>query len=482
MNNKSRIFFAAHEKLLLKKTNVSIEAICATNTPSEVSKIFLEIAHLYIKDIAADESDYWMSFVFDTCATLGMCSKQYISHLSQQQKRDYIKATLMTRLTTSKEIPINCHTVSRQICDYSRDVNSRDKRSDIDARQVASAILDYIHILISIDRIVDDDEDAFFRAIRDRVYAEMGWQQVPVSSFSSAGSIPGRSSRKSHDEIEISHKSVEELLVDIDRLIGLDTIKNEVRSLINSLQVKIMRQSVDLPNAEVSNHMVFYGNPGTGKTTIARILGELYCRLGVLSKGHFIETDRSGLVGGYLGQTALKTAGVLESALGGILFIDEAYTLSPGDNNDQYGQEAIDTLLKYMEDHRDDMVVIVAGYENLMGNFLQSNPGLKSRFNKYFFFKDYSPCELVKIFLSISADSSYLLDESAKGHLEEVILELVRQKENNFGNARTIRNLFERSISNQANRIMQQNINSKEELACLKAEDILWGDMEEIAR
>lgn len=276
---------------------------------------------------------------------------------------------------------------------------------------------------------------------------------------------------------EETNKSVEELIAEIDSLIGLENIKAEVKSLVNSLQVQQMRKSQGLPNPEISNHMVFFGNPGTGKTTIARQLGHLYRQLGILSRGHFIETDRSGLVGGYLGQTALKTTEVLNSALGGILFIDEAYTLSSTHGEDQYGQEAIDTILKYMEDHRDDLIVIAAGYENLMGEFLQSNPGMKSRFNKYFLFSDYSEDELAGIFLSIASASSYFLDERAEEHLRGITKEIVESKPENFGNGRTMRNLFERSLANQANRIVALSISEKADLQRIAAEDIQWHDL-----
>ncbi len=282
--------------------------------------------------------------------------------------------------------------------------------------------------------------------------------------------------------ISTNPKSVEVILREIDGLIGLDNIKNEVRSVINSLNVMKLRTSAGLSNPEISNHMVFYGNPGTGKTTIARRLGEIYNSLGVLSKGHFVETDRGGLVGGYLGQTAIKTTQIMTSALGGILFIDEAYTLATGDNSDQYGQEAIDTILKFMEDHRDDLVVIAAGYEDLMSTFIESNPGLKSRFNKYFHFKDYTPDQLLEIFHSISKNSNYSLQEDANDHLKEIIEELVSFKKSNFGNGRTMRNLFEKSIANQANRIIQGSLSSKDDLTKLLKEDIKREDMLEIAK
>jgi SpoVK/Ycf46/Vps4 family AAA+-type ATPase len=206
-------------------------------------------------------------------------------------------------------------------------------------------------------------------------------------------------------------------------------------------------------------------------------LGAIYALLGVLSKGHFVETDRSGLVGGYLGQTALKTKEVLESALGGILFIDEAYALSSSDGSDQYGQEAIDTLLKYMEDHRDDIVVIAAGYEQEMNRFMESNPGLKSRFNKYFYFQDYADEELMQIFLSICADSGYTVHKDALPVLGEVIDALLRLKTRNFGNGRTMRNLFEKTIANQANRIVLLESAGMDDLAVLTKEDFRWDDV-----
>jgi len=277
-------------------------------------------------------------------------------------------------------------------------------------------------------------------------------------------------------------KTVEAILQEINDLIGLENIKQEVRSLVNSLKVNQMRQSAGLPNVSVSRHMVFYGNPGTGKTTIARQLGELFCHLGILTKGHFVECDRSSLVGGYLGQTAIKTTQVLEGALGGILFIDEAYTLSQSERGDQYGQEAIDTLLKFMEDHRDEIVIIVAGYEDLMEKFLDSNPGLKSRFNKYFHFQDYSEVELTQIFLSIALESNYVLDKEAQDHFQQIAGEMLRIKTANFGNGRTVRNLFERSIANQANRIIHKNVTDKDDLAMLTKDDILREDMLSVSR
>ena len=471
MNNKSRIFFAAHKTVLQPLTPVE------KAESTKVAQTLLDIAHLYLARVVnADESDYWMTFVFDTCCSAGLCSLRYIEHLDTRQKCNYILATLKDKRKDSGDEHLDIEETIQRICNLVRPTGDKTSGNEGEERRIASAILDYIHVLISIDRNITEKENIFFKTIRDGVYQEIGWQQElqdPIKGEESSYRNPGNQPTTEQD----SNKSVEELIEEIDALIGLGNIKAEVKSLVISLQVQQMRKSQGLPNPEISNHMVFFGNPGTGKTTIARQLGHLYRQLGMLSRGHFIETDRSGLVGGYLGQTALKTTEVLNSALGGILFIDEAYTLSSTHGEDQYGQEAIDTILKYMEDHRDDLIVIAAGYENLMGEFLQSNPGMKSRFNKYFLFGDYTEDELAEIFLCIASSTSYFLDEEAEKHLRGIIKQIVQGKPENFGNGRTMRNLFERSLANQANRIVALSISEKADLQRIAAEDIQWHDL-----
>ena len=263
---------------------------------------------------------------------------------------------------------------------------------------------------------------------------------------------------------------VEDLLVELNSMVGLDGVKREVNSLVNLLQVQRLREKHGLKNSVMSRHLVFSGNPGTGKTTVARIIAKIYNALGILESGQLIEVDRAGLVSGYIGQTATKTTAVIESALGGILFIDEAYSLTVGKGEGDFGQEAIDTLLKAMEDHRDDLIVIVAGYSDLMQEFLASNPGLKSRFNTFIEFKNYTPEELMRILDQMCAQQDYKLSDEAKS-FAKAYFEIQSQQEN-FANAREVRNFLEHAISRQATRLVLNKITDKEGLSLLTLEDV----------
>ena len=255
---------------------------------------------------------------------------------------------------------------------------------------------------------------------------------------------------------------------ELDDLIGLGSVKKEVRSLANFVKLQKQREAQGLKTAKVSYHLVFYGSPGTGKTTVARIIGRIY--------KDPVETDRGGLVAKYMGQTALKTDTVIQQALDGVLFIDEAYSLVPeGGNGSDYGQEAIATLLKRMEDYRDRLVVIIAGYKDEMQRFIDSNPGLQSRFNRYIDFPDYSGKELTEIFKMYMKKNQYTLADDAEAYLKERFDEAVAHKDRNFGNARFARNVFEKSIQQQANRLSNQYNLSKEELTELTIEDLQGG-------
>jgi SpoVK/Ycf46/Vps4 family AAA+-type ATPase len=282
---------------------------------------------------------------------------------------------------------------------------------------------------------------------------------------------PGENIPKFNEKGEIE-ESLDELLDELNSLIGLQVVKNDVSSLIHLQEIKRLRKERGLKEIPISNHLVFYGNPGTGKTTVARLLARIYHVMGILSKGQFVEVDRSGLVAGYVGQTALKVQEVVEKSLGGVLFIDEAYALTYSSNGNDYGQEAVDTLLKAMEDHRDDFIVIVAGYPELMKKFIDSNPGLRSRFNKYINFEDYNVEELEEIFKLMCKNAGYALTDEAIAYSTSVFENKYKNRGKDFANAREVRNFFEKAMMNQADRLFGVNNPTNNQLCELELSDV----------
>jgi Holliday junction resolvasome RuvABC ATP-dependent DNA helicase subunit len=266
--------------------------------------------------------------------------------------------------------------------------------------------------------------------------------------------------------------SLKEALDELDALIGLAKIKEEVRTLTNYLKLQKRRGAIGLPDTDVSLHMVFTGNPGTGKTTIARIVGKILGAMGILAKGHLVETDRAGLVAEYMGQTAPRTHAKIDEALDGVLFIDEAYSLIARQSDDPYGHEAVQTLLKRAEDDRERLVIILAGYPDEMQDLLLSNPGLSSRFHRVLQFEDYTPMELARIFGSLCEKNHYTLGAGVRPKLMLGLTELFRTRDRHFGNGRAVRNLFEQSIRRMANRIADVAELTHEQLMRLEADDV----------
>lgn len=349
------------------------------------------------------------------------------------------------------------------------------------ARRFVDQLTLLLLVFAAVDDVVSEAEAGFVNACSDYLLAlcpeeEGGRPALKADEFITnkpTAQKPEEVQQKAEEEEKpLPPPNLDEVLAELDALCGLDQVKKDVKSLINLVKVRKLRQENELPVPPMSLHLVFMGNPGTGKTTVARLLAKIYHAIGVLSKGQLVEVDRSGLVAGFVGQTAIKTNEVIQKALGGVLFIDEAYALVNQENGNDFGHEAIEVILKNMEDHRDDLIVIVAGYTNLMEKFIHSNPGLESRFNKYFYFEDYDGGQLMEIFKSMCKKNGYTLSKEAEEWAAADFKDLYENRDENFGNARDVRNLFEKAVSRQSDRVAQMEAPTKEDLMELRTEDL----------
>ncbi|MFP4114385.1 MAG: AAA family ATPase [Spirochaetota bacterium] len=313
--------------------------------------------------------------------------------------------------------------------------------------RVAATYNSFAQVAIKADGEVNAGREEKLKKIRKLIYGDA------AAEAAAGGEKKEKKVAKKKEREKEPEESLEEVMEKIDGLIGMDKIKEQIKTFVNLIKVQQEREKRGLPVTPTSLHAVFHGPPGTGKTTIARLLGKVYRCLGLLDEGHLVETDRAGLVAGYVGQTAIKIDEVTQEAMDGVLFIDEAYTLAMNKGDKDFGQEAIDTLLKRMEDNRDRLAVIVAGYPDEMREFINSNPGLKSRFNRFFYFDHYEPEQLLQIFDVFMKNASFTLTGPARKEILRLLTYFYKRRDKSFGNGRFVRNLFERMVERQANRI-----------------------------
>ena len=336
-----------------------------------------------------------------------------------------------------------------------------------------------IHQFLDVPREIDySTHDQQADEVRELIHEAIGSAiaEQKVTAGNDSGSAPAVKAQTAEEKRPAKDPAqqqalLEEAMAELDKLVGIKEVKQEVKTMVNFLKVQKARKEAGLPANEVSLHMVFEGNPGTGKTTVARILGRVLGAMGVLDRGHLVETDRSGLVAEFVGQTATKTNKIIDEAIDGVLFIDEAYSLV-GDAKDSFGAEAIQALLKRAEDDRDRLIVILAGYSDPMRRLLRTNPGLSSRFSRTFNFPDYAAQELCEIFEILATKNHYVVPPEVRALLHDHLARELATRDEHFGNGRVARNIFETAMRSLANRVVDIPDLTPELLTTLCAEDL----------
>ncbi len=346
----------------------------------------------------------------------------------------------------------------------------REGTSGANFHRVATAFTQWADVYMTTGGLPADAAE-FLKNLNRRILNPEG---IPATASGAAGSAAGANFKidENPQARKDNEKALSEALGKLEKLTGMNPIKEQVKTLSNLMKVHQKRASLGMNIPPVSLHSVFTGRPGTGKTTVARLLGQIFAAQVFLKKGHLVETDRAGLVAGFVGQTAGKVDEAVTRALDGVLFIDEAYTLIPETASGDFGREAVDTLLKRMEDYRDRLVVVVAGYPDEMFRFLDSNPGLASRFSRRFTFDDFSPKELETIFLKFVEDAGMCISDGSIGKLRVYLQDAWNRRDSHFGNGRLVRNLFERALENQANRLAPCPELTQEMLSSIEETDL----------
>ena len=423
---------------------------CKDEFPEE-SKLFIVMVFMYLRQRLVKDRELIMDvFRYET---LPLHHRREILAYWDLFYNEILKASKNNRQQSLKALH------------YLKSFDDREDTSHFD--KMAAAFYNFAQCVVKADGSVTERESETLKEIRRLIYGEDARAQAQGEEQSERATM--KVARQQAQEEE----TLEEVMEHIDNLIGMPKVKKQIRTFVNLMKVHQERERRGLPVTPFSKHAVFYGPPGTGKTTIARYLGRVYRCMGLLESGHMVETDRAGIVAGYVGQTASKVDEVVNEALDGVLFIDEAYALSPKDGGGQdFGQEAIDTLLKRMEDYRDRLVVIVAGYPDEMEHFIKSNPGLQSRFSRYFYFDHYAPEDLLKIFNIFAENASFSLTSYARKELLRLITYFWRNRGRSFGNGRFIRNVFEMVLEKQANRIAKLSPLTDEMLCSITKHDI----------